>query len=576
MARARSVLAVRGPGQLEPGALVDGFRVERVLSAGAGDCALCQVTAPDGEKLALKLLGDSASQPEAKQRAISMTRARASTWHPNLVPLVKAGEHQGRLYIVSELRGARTLADRLDDGPLDPEDALRVAAGVAGGLDAAAVQGLVHGELTPQSVLLGGEKPMEAFLTDFGIGRARPRPQKLRVDVEGIDYRSPEEVKGAPPTPESNAYSLACVLFECLTGTPPYPYERPLLTLHAQLVEPPPRPSSLRGELPAQLDDVFARAMAKDPDRRLSSTAIVREAADALGVTVDIPLVAAAAPEKRRSRLPKRVVPAPPRKRTVGKQRTALPVRRGKPEPARSAKHPNASKPERAAKPAPTAKPARAEKPPERAAKPAPAAKPEPAAKPAPAAKSAPDRQRAPRRPHVASPPRPRSGLRFRPAVVLALVAVVVSALSGFSLGSSDPAAEPPRASPAQPPPGTAAKLARAKYVRSVSPVIDRLSTQRAAARRRLHRARRPALQADAARSLVKAYARARRALSAQPPASLKGADLRQTLRGAERAYRRLAAAARGENRRAWRSASRAAVEQERRFERSLSSLTAA
>ena len=559
MARARSVLAVRGPGQLEPGALVDGFRVERVLSVGARNCALCQVSAPDGKKLALKLLGDSTSQPEAKQRAIRMTRARASTWHPNLVPLVKAGEHQGRLYIVSELRGTRTLAGRLDDGPLDPEDALRVAAGVAGGLDAAAAQGLVHAELTPQSVLLGDEKPLEAFLTDFGIGRARPRPEKLRVDVDGIDYRSPEEIKGAPPQPESNAYSLACVLFECLTGTPPYPYERPLLTLHAQLVEPPPRPSSLRGDLPAELDDVFARAMAKEPDRRLSSTAIVREAAGVLGVTVDIPLVAARAPEKRRSRLPKRVVPAPPRKRTVGKQRTAPPVRRGKPEPARPAKHPGASKPERAAEPVRSPKQPRA-------------AKPERPAKPARPAERASDRRPS----HGASPRRPRRGLRFRPAVALALVALVVSAVSGFSLGSSDPAAEPPSASPAQPPPGTAAKLARAEYVRSVSPVIDRLSTQRAAARRRLRRARRPARQADAARSLVKAYAKARRALASQPPASLQGADLRQTLRGAERAYRRLAAAARGENRRAWRSASRAAVEQERRFERSLSSLTAA
>src|SRR5215207_1017814 len=369
MARARSELAVRSPGQLEPGALVDVFRVERVLSVEAGDCTLCQVTAPDGEKLALKLLGDSASQPEAMQGAIRMTRARASTSHPNLIPLVKAGEHQGRLYIVSELPGTRTLADRLDDGPLDPEDALRVAAGVAGGLEAAAAQGLVHAELTPQSVLLGDEKPMEALLTDFGIGRTRPRPQKLRVDVEGVDYRSPEEIKGAPPTPESNSYSLACVLFECLTGMPPYPYERPLLTLQAQLVEPPPRPSSLRGDLPAQLDDVFARAMTKEPDRRPTPSTIVREAADVLGLTVEVPLIAAPPAEKRRSLLPKRIVHAPTRRRTRGKQRTAPPLLRGKPEPAGPDKPPGAAKPEPAASPEYAEKPARPAKP--RAAQPA-------------------------------------------------------------------------------------------------------------------------------------------------------------------------------------------------------------
>jgi hypothetical protein len=592
MARARSELTVRSPGHLEPGALVEDFRVERVLSMGAGDCTLWQVTASDGEKLALKLLGDSASQPEAKQGAIRMTRARASTWHPNLVPLVKAGEHQGRLYIVSELPGTRTLADRLEEGPLDPEDALRVAAGVAGGLEAAAAQGLVHAELTPQSVLLADEKPMEALLTDFGIGRTRPRPQKLRVDVEGIDYRSPEEIKGAPPEPESNAYSLACVLFECLTGTPPYPYERPLLTLHAQLVEPPPRPSSLRDDLPAQLDDVFARAMAKEPDRRLSSTAIVREAAEVLGVRVEIPLVAAPPAEKKRSLLPKRIVPAPPRKRTRGKQRTAPPLRRGKPEPAGPGKPPGGAEAERAAKPEPAAEPVRPAKQP-RSGKPEQAAKPraaepgrpaklraaEPArpAQPRSAKPARPAKRQSDRRPsHGASQRRPGRGLRSLPAVALAIVALVVSAVGGFSLGSPDPAADPPRASPAGPPPGTAAKLARAEYVRSVSPVIDRLSAQRTAARRRLRRAKLPASQADAARSLVKAYAKARRALSSQPPASLGGVDLRQTLRGAERAYRRLAHAARSGNRRAWRSASGAAVEEERRFERSLRSLTAA
>jgi serine/threonine kinase PknH len=605
MARTRSELAVRGPGLLEPGALVDEFRVERVLSVGAGDCTLCQVTASDGEKLALKLLGDSASQPEAKQGVIRMTRARASTWHPNLVPLVKAGEHQGRLYIVSELAGTRTLAKRLDDGPLDAEDALRVAAGVAGGLEAAAAQGLVHAELTPQSVLLADEKPMEAFLTDFGIGRTRPRPQKLRVDVEGIDYRSPEEIKGAPPKPESNAYSLACVLFECLTGTPPYPYDRPLLTLHAQLVEPPPRPSSLRDDLPAQLDDVFARAMAKEPDRRLSSTAIVREAAEVLGLRVRIPLVAAPPAEKKRSLLPKRIVSAPPRKQIRGKQRTAPPLRRGTPEPAGRGKPPGAAEPDRAAKPVRpathsrpgkpeqnakpehAAKPEHTEKPPraatpERAEKPPRAATPRAAqpsrpAKPSAAKPARPARRQSDPRPsHGPSRHGPRRGLRSLPAVALVVVALVVSAVSGFSLGSPDPAADPPRASPAGPPPDTAAKLARAEYVRSVSPVINRLSAQRAAARRRLRRAKRPASQADAARSLVKAYAKARRALSSQPPASLGGVDLRQTLRGAERAYRRLAQAARSENRRAWRSASRAAVEQERRFERSLRSLTTA
>jgi hypothetical protein len=109
-----------------------------------------------------------------------------------------------------------------------------------------------------------------------------------------------------------------------------------------------------------------------------------------------------------------------------------------------------------------------------------------------------------------------------------------------------------------------------------VSPVIDRLSARRTAARRKLRRARRPEHQAEAARALVGAYADARRRLSADPPASLDGARLRDQLRSAERAYRRLVAAARADNPRAWRAASKAAVEHERGVERSLRTLTTA
>ncbi|HYN52278.1 MAG TPA: hypothetical protein VES62_15265 [Thermoleophilaceae bacterium] len=125
-------------------------------------------------------------------------------------------------------------------------------------------------------------------------------------------------------------------------------------------------------------------------------------------------------------------------------------------------------------------------------------------------------------------------------------------------------------------PQDNSAKLAQAEYARSVSPVIDRLSARRAEARRRLRSARRPGHQAEAARALVQAYAGARRAISGQPSTSAERAGLLARLSSAERAYRRLAVAARNENERAWRAASRAAVEHERRFERSLVTLTSA
>jgi serine/threonine protein kinase len=510
MSRTPSTLAVESSGQLERGAMVDGYRVEKVLSVGVGNCLLVQAVAPGGAHVALKLVGDAAADPEERRRVLRLVRARASIAHPHLARLIGAGEHEGRLYIVSELPVGRTLAERLREGVLPTDEAVRLAAGVASALEAAARQRLVHAELSPQSIHLADESPAHALLTDFGIGRPRVRPLNLRLTVEEAEYRAPEEIRGEPSEPKSNAYSLACVLFECLTGAPPYAYDRPILTLHAHLVEPPPRPSTLRPDLPSELDDVFARAMAKEPAPRLGAVALVRGAAEALDVRVELPRSVGAPAEKRSTRRPRRPTAPKPRPR---------------PRPHTTA----------------TAKPP-------------------------------PSPRRAPRK-----DPKPpgRRGVRSRPALAVALLALIVSALGGFILGRSDPVADPPAPTRVQPQPATA-QMEQAEYVRSVSPVIDRLSTRRTAARRKLSRARRPEHQAEAARALVRAYADARRQLSAEPPASLEGARLRDQLRSAERAYRRLAAAAQADNPRAWRAASKAAVEHERSFQRSLRTLTTA
>ncbi len=508
MSRAASVLAIESPGLVEPGAMIDGYRIEQRLRGGAGNSLLLRAIAPDGGRVALRLVGDAAADPEERRRVLRLVRARAAIVHPHLARLIGAGEHEGRMYIVSELPVGGTLADRLREGVIPTDEAVRLAAGVATALEAVARQRLVHAELSPQAIHLAEGKPAHALLTDFGIGRPRARPLNLRLTVEEAEYRAPEEIRGEPSQPKSNAYSLACVLFECLTGAPPYAYDRPILTLHAHLVEPPPRPSMLRPDLPSELDEVFERAMAKDPARRLGAVAFVRGAAKALDVRVDLPSRVAAPAEKRSTRRPKRT-PAPrPR--------------------------PHATAPA-TAKPQPT-----------------------------------------PRRVPMKDPSsRRQRGVRSMPALAVALLALIASAVGGFSLGKSEPAADPP--APTRPQPQTStAELEQAEYVRSVSSVIDRLSARRTAARSKLRRARLPQQQAAAARALVRAYADARRQLATQPPASVEGARLRDELRLAERAYRRLAEAAQADNPRAWRAASKAAVEHERSFERSLRTLTTA
>ena len=119
---------------------------------------------------------------------------------------------------------------------------------------------------------------------------------------DAVDYRSPEELRGNPPKPQSNVYSLACILVRCLTGTAPHSHDRPLLTLHAHLVEPPPRVSDRRPDLPPELDAVVARGMAKDPRERYPSAGhLILAAGHALGIQVPV-LVRKPGQEERRRR----------------------------------------------------------------------------------------------------------------------------------------------------------------------------------------------------------------------------------------------------------------------------------
>jgi hypothetical protein len=296
------------------GTVVDGFRVERVIASDPDLHTVVEADAPDGERVTLTLVSPAiAADRELRRSTVQRARLRASIEHPNLAPVRDPREGRRRLYLVSDVAGANTLADRLRDGPLQPAEGMRILGQVAGALDTAAARGLLHRDLTPSAILLRDRPPADALLTDFGVGMPPARGCELRSGTERADYRSPEEVRGEQLEPESNVYSLACILVECLTGRPPYPYELPLLTLHAHVVEPPPRVSDRNGDLPPALDDVVAKGMAKSPRERYGSPSeLIRAAGHALGAQPDIPVVAAP-PQARASdaaaRAPRRLVP---------------------------------------------------------------------------------------------------------------------------------------------------------------------------------------------------------------------------------------------------------------------------
>ena len=272
-------------------AAVNGYRVERVLSTRLGVHTVVEAVAADGDRVAITLLDPALTgDPELRRNVLELARTRASIEHPNVLPLIGPHALQDRIGLVSPLGGPRSLADRLESGPLEPGEAVSLLCQVASALETAAANGLVHRDLAPRAIVLGDDETV--FLGDFGITLPPlPRSELLHTG-DSIDYSSPEEVRGEPLEPESNVYSLACILFECLTGSPPYPYDRPLLTLHAHVVEPPPRASMRRPELPEAIDAVISRAMAKDGRERFRSPGLLmRAAGEALGVEATVPVL---------------------------------------------------------------------------------------------------------------------------------------------------------------------------------------------------------------------------------------------------------------------------------------------
>ena len=171
----------------------------------------------------------------------------------------------------------RDLKVRLQRGRLDPAEAIGILAQVASALDAAHARGLVHRDVKPSNVLLdSGARPDgsdHVYLADFGLTkRVADENGPARSQLLGtIDYVAPEQIAGEEVDGRADVYSLGCVLYECLVGQPPFRRDSDLAVVFAHLEAEPPAPSAQRAELPAALDAVIARALAKEPERRYAS-----------------------------------------------------------------------------------------------------------------------------------------------------------------------------------------------------------------------------------------------------------------------------------------------------------------
>ncbi|MET9488666.1 serine/threonine-protein kinase [Nocardia sp. NPDC006630] len=262
-----------------PGAIVGGYRIERVLGAGGMGTVYLGKHPSLPRWDALKVLSDEMTR-DAEFRARFEREANLASGldHPNIVSVYNRGADHGQLWIAMQFVDGTDASAAMKRHPagMTPERALRIVTEVGRGLDHAHRRGLLHRDIKPANFLLSAVDGDEerVLLTDFGVAKSMQDTSELTAAgefVATIAYAAPEQLSGGELSRHTDIYSLACSFYKLLTGRNPYPGTQAALVMTGHLYEPPPRITIVLPELPPALDQVLAIAMAKDPARRFDT-----------------------------------------------------------------------------------------------------------------------------------------------------------------------------------------------------------------------------------------------------------------------------------------------------------------
>ncbi|MEV6022833.1 protein kinase [Streptomyces sp. NPDC052036] len=268
-----------------------------------------------GRPVAVKVLLAQNSDPTADSRFRLEAQTAGRLHHPHVVGVLDFGEHDGRLFLVMEFVDGDSLSRVLaDDGPLPAERVARIAAQAAAGLAVAHQQGIVHRDIKPGNLLLDADGTVK--IGDFGIARFMDDPSAALTatgQIVGTSlYIAPERALGKPAGPPSDVYSLGCVLYQLLTGNPPFRADTPIAILHHHLDSAPVPPRELGVSLPPAFENYLLSLLAKRPEDRPTA----QQAADWFGTGAwqgrPEPLPAIA-PQPRHTPVPAMEPPALPR-----------------------------------------------------------------------------------------------------------------------------------------------------------------------------------------------------------------------------------------------------------------------
>src|SRR5712691_3890533 len=301
--------------------------IARIASGGMGEVFRAH-DAVLGREVALKVLhpqfaGDRGFVDRFRREA----RAAAILNHPNIVGVYDWGLTEGTYFMVMEYVRGHNLRTLLSEyGRLQPLQVVEIAAQVLSALDHAHGHGIVHRDVKPENILIARDGTVK--VADFGLARAYADSYVSQAEgtVTGtVQYLAPEQIQGEPADPRTDLYALGVVMFELLTGGPPYSGETSLSIAYQHLTGQVPSPSHIAPAIEPAMDQVVLRATAKDRgDRPPSATAMREEVARAAAALPPAPPVAELA-----GRIPAAEPPSTERAETVTIPRRASPRARG-------------------------------------------------------------------------------------------------------------------------------------------------------------------------------------------------------------------------------------------------------
>jgi serine/threonine protein kinase len=257
-----------------PGGAVGAYTIESQLGEG-GMGRVFKAVGPDGRPVAIKIVkeemaGDQIFLKRFRREAEIAQRIH----HPNVVAVVETGDHDGLPWAAQRFVDGGSLDHRLARfGVLDVDEVVAIFKPVAAGLDVLHANGLVHRDLKPGNILV--DERGHPFIADFGLakdhqhqGTVLTRPGQA---LGSMDYMAPEQIRGEEVTAATDVYALACMLFELLTGQPPFGDQVGMRIMWSHLQDAPPHPSHLRRDLPRAVGDALLEGLEKDSDDRPQS-----------------------------------------------------------------------------------------------------------------------------------------------------------------------------------------------------------------------------------------------------------------------------------------------------------------